>query len=285
MKFRYFLSIIIVLLTVTAASAQKLPNVQQGSITAPADIKIDGKADEWGGKLKTYNSATEIFYTICNDDQNIYFAAQATDHTVINKILGGGITLMIKKEKGEKGGVSISYPVLDFHNRVWVNILAKPEIIAGSQSSKMQADSFRDANNTRFIQKAKLIQVRGLKGVDSLISVYNRDGIKVAASFDDRMVYTYELSVSLKQLGLVANGTDKIAYNIKLPGVDIAAVYAAAGQKTMPVGNGWVIPTGRLPGVSDDYIRNNQPSLPYKIHPPEFTGPTDFWGEYTLAKK
>lgn len=43
-----------------SVGAQKLPNLQQSSMRAPANIKIDGKPIEWG-QYQAYNRATEIF--------------------------------------------------------------------------------------------------------------------------------------------------------------------------------------------------------------------------------
>jgi len=52
--------------------AQKLPNVQLGSVQAPADIKIDGKTTEWHDQFQAYNRATDIYYTLSNNDNHLY---------------------------------------------------------------------------------------------------------------------------------------------------------------------------------------------------------------------
>ena len=56
---------IIFLTTLWFASvqAQKLPNKQEISFRAPANVKIDGKATEWGD-FKAYNSAIELLMMI-----------------------------------------------------------------------------------------------------------------------------------------------------------------------------------------------------------------------------
>ena len=58
------------------ANAQKLPNVQQASLRAPENVKVDGKPTEWGDKLQAYNKATDVFYTIANDYNNLYLIIQ-----------------------------------------------------------------------------------------------------------------------------------------------------------------------------------------------------------------
>ncbi len=57
----------VILLFTTQAIGQKLPNIQTASLRASANIKVDGKAAEWGNKLEAYNNTTEVFYTLAND--------------------------------------------------------------------------------------------------------------------------------------------------------------------------------------------------------------------------
>lgn len=65
----------ICLLAFTNTQAQKLPKVQQASLHAPANIKIDGKATEWEGKFEAYNPGSRVFYTLSNDSENLYLIA------------------------------------------------------------------------------------------------------------------------------------------------------------------------------------------------------------------
>src|ERR1700761_303273 len=97
------------------ASAQKLPNVQTASLRAPANMKIDGKATEWNNQFQAYNHATDIFYTISNDDSKLYLTVRATDKQVMNKILRGGVTFTVQPsgKKTDKDGISITYPLFD----------------------------------------------------------------------------------------------------------------------------------------------------------------------------
>ena len=75
----------------TSAQAQKLPNVQKDGVRAPANIRIDGKTTEWDNKFEAYNKATDVFYTISNDDNYLYVTVQATQAAIIRKIIGGGV--------------------------------------------------------------------------------------------------------------------------------------------------------------------------------------------------
>lgn len=43
-------------LIAVSVSAQKLPNIQERSVRAPAGIKIDGKRPEWDNKVEAINN-------------------------------------------------------------------------------------------------------------------------------------------------------------------------------------------------------------------------------------
>jgi len=274
------LSFILIALTVSVLTqAQKLPNIQEASLRAPSNVMIDGKAQEWNNQFQAYNHAADIFYTISNDDNKLYLIIQAIDHTVINKILGGGIifTVNTSGEKNLSNGARLTYPILDLHNRIWVNLPDQPD-------NTNQADSIMNVKNKDFANKSKIIGVKGVKGLDTILSIYNRDGIKAAGTFNSKLYFTYELSIDLKLLGLAIGNPAKFAYNIRLPGVNMQAVYAASGQATTVTSAGYVLANGILPGFTEEYVRTNQPSFPHKVHMVDFMNPTNFWGEYILKK-
>ena len=286
MIFKYLSILLTVIVLPGLSYAQKLPNVQQNSLRAPQEIKIDGKATEWNNQFQAYNHATDVFYTISNDSNNLYLTIQATNHTIINKILGSGIVFTINTadQKNLKKGISLTYPILDAHNRVWVDLLDQPDPAAGPEAAR-EADSIMNVKNRDFVKKSKEIRVTGMENVDTLISVYNRDGIKAAATFNNKLIFTCELSIDLKKLGLDINKYTKFAYNLTLPGIDEAALYKAAGLGSTIIPNmGYVVETTKLPGFSDDYVTKNRPTFPHKVNENSFLNPTDFWGEYTLAK-
>jgi len=244
------------------AKAQKLPAVQQISMRAPVNIKIDGKPIEWGNKFQANNHSTDILYTLSNDDSRLYLTIQATYADVVKRILNGGITFSINKtgKKNDINAMSMTYPAFDKNNRVVVNFKIKPEIVAGNSNPLMQADSFMNATNKKMKDRSKWIRTTGLKDVDSLISVYNEDGIKAAALFDNKMVYTWEISVDMKLLGMTINDP-KFTYHIMINEVTEHGIDIKKGN------NGQIMSININQGA-----QTGQPA-------------TDFWGEYTLAKK
>lgn len=278
------------------ADAQKLPNVQQGSLRAPISLKIDGKPTEWNSTFQAYNRATDVFYSISNDGTNLYLVIQAVEPSVINKIIGGGITLTVQKsgKKTDAGGISITYPVFDKKNRPYIHssqvvgnsiltvsggdVTLMPRNPAdGSRGAKIadpkefQGDSIMAIYNKRLENNSKYIGVSGIKGLDSLISVYNTDGIKVAELFNSKIVYTYELAANLKQLGLSAAYSSKFSYHIKING---SSPFDLPSKPINNDGNISVVKTtGNESGPGNFMMALGQ----------QF-GTTDFWGEYTLTK-
>ncbi|MGZ3755020.1 MAG: hypothetical protein ACXVAY_17090 [Mucilaginibacter sp.] len=261
------------------AMAQKLPNVQQASLRAPADVKIDGKTTEWNNQLQAYNHATDIFYTVSNDDDHLYLTVKATEQAIINKIINGGVTFAINTsgKKNDKGAISITYPIFDRKNRpVFNKTISKSDMEKRLGTSAALTDSAMAARNGLLSEKSKLVAVTGIPSVDTLLSVYNEDGIKTAELFDNQGAYTYELAIDLKKLGLDINNPAKFAYHITLNGSPLlnfkttsdgggsAAVYSVSAA---PVGSALLDAK-----ISLDLMQSS-------------SSPTDFWGEYILAKK
>jgi len=252
--------------------AQKLLNVQQISVRAPATLKIDGKAGEWDGQLQAYNKATDIFYTMANDNENLYLIVQAEKPRIIQKILTVGLTLMVnnsgKKNDNAAGNIAITYPLvgrnylLSILNNAGDKIAYKPrgmrdEVLTRTDSTVAIANKTYNANSTT-------IKVKGVNDLaDTLISVYNEQHIKVAAAFDNKGVFTYELAVPLKFLGLSIADLQKFNYNIKLN-----------SQRIEQRGLGYT--------VTFDYSHGDPVSTDLDQ---DLDTTTDFWGEYTLAKK
>ena len=252
------------------ADAQKLPNVQQTGVYAPANVKIDGKATEWDNKFQAYNNATDIFYTIANNDDYLYLIVQATDANVIRKIVERGVTLTIKKSKNLMGDMSFTFPINNDTRGMSLNLNTRMNLMRRTpeDTSARALDSIMMHNNKTLGEKHKWIQVTGVKDVDSLISVYNDQGIKAVGSFNTKKAYTFEMSVKLKLLGLSTSDATKFSYQLKVNGA------RSAGPITT------IINGDRL---SADEVAQVLADANAKMN--SINGPTYFNGEYTLAKK
>jgi len=243
------------LLVQFTANAQSLPNVQKESVRTPANIKIDGKATEWDDKFQAYNKATDIYYTLSNDNENLYLTVQAQYYDFVDKIIRGGITFSINHSINKKDDkqVTVTYPVLRD-----ADMSAVSNSLAGKKFPKANGDADTpekiDELNQLFNAKAKMIAITGVAAFpDNEVSAFNTEGLKAVSKFNLKINYTYELAIPLKYLELPAG---MFSYHIKVN-------EPAPIHPTHPTGP------------------------PDRPAPPMMTSslaPTDFWGEYTLAK-
>jgi hypothetical protein len=253
------------------AAAQKLPAVQQTSLRAPVDVKIDGKATEWNNTFQAYNRAVDVFYTIANDDDNLYLIVKASKPRIVEKILHVGVTFFVNNTaiKSDKAynNVVITFPDVSVADGQYIITTAGIKSSNGmpalrSDSVSARADSLISAVNKLLTAKANTINLKGIKEIpDSAISVYNEEKIKAAAAFDIRGGYTYELAIPLKYLGLKITDDKKFSYSIKL----------LSRLNYMKKGTAMVY---RYDKNGDQYDANQ-----------DLDSTTDFWGEYTLARK
>ncbi len=268
----------IVIIFCSVSITQKLPNIQKKSVRTPLNVRVDGKALEWENKFQAYNKSTNVFYTLSNDDNNLYLVVQATDPVIIrNKIIAGGITLVIQKSrrKKDKNGISISYPIIT-DEKIWskFNLRNNKDISAAMGFGVKYDDSVMQYNNNILMVASKIIKVKGLSNVDTLISIYNEERIKIAALFNEQREYTYELSVPLSLLGLSTSTLEIFSYHILLNG---------GPSKNIP----------KPYTITSGMNRDHTPYSPSQIDKVNSTLndlylsylTTDFWGEYTLAKK
>ncbi len=246
--------------TFSSVYAQKLPNVQKASVWAPPSIKIDGKAPEWQDKYEAYNNATDINYTLSNDDKNLYLVIKATHKLVIGgKILAGGISFTVNHTLSKKDAtaITVTYPLAQGTDRGVLSELFYGA--AGMMSSNSGGGNSLDRLNKTFTEKSKYIGIAGIKSVtENEIPIYNNLDIKVAAAFHAPAIYVYELAIPLALLALPEFGSQEFSYHIKLN------VSPRAGAPIAPA-------------------YSNRPPEP-ALDPTSST-PTDFWGVYTLAKK
>jgi hypothetical protein len=261
---RHLICWLLLCLFCIAVNAQKLPNVQTASLRAPANVKIDGKATEWGA-FQAYHKATEIFYLLANDDDNLYLLIQANDINVINKMMGG-VSFIIQGSKSskDKHSINITYPVNDRRNALFFPGKRKG-IIQDTSANAM--DTLRMMRNQQLGKSHKSIMITGVPGLDTILSAYNDDGVKAVSLFDKKLAYIYELSVSLKHLGLSTAKPTKFFYHISFNGPN--------SRITAPT-NIVVTPgDARAEMIQQSFDRSNAIIAAQ-------AAPTDFWGEYIL---
>lgn len=278
MRFNFFLLIFISSFILNQANAQKLPDVQQHSVVAPLNVKADGKNLEWNDTFQAFNKRTNLHYTLANDEENLYLAIKCSDANTSNKIMAGGIDFLINTEgkKREKEGFRITYPLVkrtaarqgSTGNRTSARTQG---IQQRGQQTSQQRDSMMLVMRKAQLLQVKEIKVLGFKGIpDTLVSIYNEYRLKAFASFDEKGAYFYELAIPLKLLGLNAQTSGELAYNIKLNGLQINFSGGGDRQRTF-VGAG--TPGGNFGGgaMGGGGIQ-------------DLVSATDFWGTFKLAK-
>jgi len=253
-------SVVIPLLlnVIQTVHAQKLPAIQTNSIKAPENIKIDGKPTEWP-KFEAYNNATEFFYIISNDDNNLYLVVQATHYVIITKIAAGGITFTLKSNDKSNiaSPVSITYP--------WIPPMYGQYVSTPLRTNKTFSDRQLAELNDNISGHIKEIPISGAKGItDPSISLYNDIGIKANGLVDHQKVYTCEIAIPLKYIQQVFNANGGFNYRIQVNGFD------TSGK------DGTVVIGGRSADPSAAPVSHDAGNF--------LLAPTYLEGSYTLAK-
>jgi hypothetical protein len=196
--------------------AQKLPSVQKGPVSAPAGLKIDGKATEWGDQFQAHNNATQLFYTMTNDKENLYLVMQTDDQSATDKIFYGGISLVIRKHDDKKSApLKLTYPL--------VSLAERSTIVIPLRNKKNNIDSVMTLVNANIERYAKKIEVSGFKNLEGPdISVYNDAGIKAAAKAGTNRAITFELQLPLRYFANLLDSSSSFDYSIIVNGDTVA---------------------------------------------------------------
>ncbi len=272
-----------------SANAQKLPNVQTAGVYVPANVKVDGKATEWNNQFEAYNKSNSIYYTMANSNDNLYLAIQATDKAALQKVIGGGFTFTVTSKQKGANAVSIATPYLLGTNR------SKITQNINIQDALTEADlpALNNVISTNF----KEISIKGITAIpDTVISVYNEHGIKIAAQIDINKAYTCELAIPLKYISQLTGTDGTFNYNLKLNGMKMETVVikSADGAGNMSsaqvtdalsrMGGAGGVRSIVVGGSGDISVVGTARSV-YGASPMELMSPTDFSGTYTLIKK
>ncbi|MHB8206545.1 hypothetical protein [Mucilaginibacter sp.] len=253
--------------------AQKTPGIQIGSVWAPATVKIDGKLTEWGETLKAYNKNVQLWYTIANDDKNIYLAIKSTDLDNNNKILAGGISFTVNTEgkKRTKNAFTTTFPII---NRTGGRTHGGRRGGFGQQDTPDTAAIVNQQKQA--LATSKEISALGFKEItDTLVSIYNEYGIKASASIDGKGVLVYELAIPLKLLQITADNQKELAYNVKVNGLQLSESGGFGGGNNSGGGG------GRSGGGGGGFGGGFGGGKSADVS--DMMSPTDFWGKYILA--
>nr|ALG05216.1 hypothetical protein [uncultured bacterium 4C6] len=210
--------LLLAILPFLQAYAQKLPKVQTASLPAPANIKIDGKAAEWNG-LQAYDPNNMLYYSLANDQNNLYLVIKSDKNTISRKILLGGFKFNL--QAGGEAEKTITYPV--------VNDTNIRSIYNRFPTGNQQID-YTEAYKRSYKEILKLFKTLGVKGFKNIENtetpIYNDLDIWVNAAFDETGAYVCEFAIPLKYLINGAVNTERLTYTLTI------------GRAKMPDGDG-----------------------------------------------
>lgn len=284
--------VLLLLSTLKIIAQSHLKDVQVTSVWAPADVKVDGRINEWEDHFQAYNKSTRLYYTVSNNDKYLFLAVTSTDASNNNKIIAGGITFTINTagKKKEKNAYSLTFPIVARGARGQRGQRGGSARAGRPQGNEIDTAAV-SASRKRLIASSKEIKVFGFKDMtDSLISIYNEYGIKTAIGYDSLGNYSYELAIPLKMMELSADQVQEIAYNIKVNGLtgmggngpregNAGGGGGSFGAEGGGFGGGGSRGGGGGRGNGGGAGRGTSQDMA------DLTSPTDFWAKYTLAKK
>lgn len=170
-------------------------------------------------------------------------------------------------KKNDKDALIFTYPVPVKQPE----FLLRPNPRRPPDTTVAGLTTIMNRNNKTLDRAIKYIVVKNVKDIDTL-SVFNEQGINGACRFDMQKTLTLEFRVPLKYLGLSADKGQNFSYHIVLKGRQ--PIY---GTTFGPPMNRDGTP---VTGAALDQFSANINKLDAKM-----VATTDFWGEYTLAKK
>ncbi len=261
---RSILTTLLVVFTVSL-HAQKLPNVQQVSLRAPANIKMDGYLNEWNDRLQIRNSIDGISYTISNNNENLYLTLIAPYQESSKKAVRGGVTFSVsmltnRRRSGDPAVKSVTFPLSKNSQNYEFFLQFEP-------NSKIKTNLQRDSL-ARLVSKNANALFKTMKVGDEILSIYNDKNIVTGIRFNSNLDMIYELAIPLEYLGLDIKYDKPFSYSIRLNGKNADSeikFIPTAAHPTMPAAP--IAPPGTIPPPPD----------------PRFMA-TELWREYTLAK-
>jgi len=269
--------------------AQKQPQIQEISVRAPDNVKVDGKMNEWTspflnatkteGFLQAYNSSSRVYYTVANDDNNLYFVIRGLGSGVAQKFISGGLTITVshatdRKREKAPDNVALTFPIaqdLKTTKQIMGMIATVGNYVDDdSVANRHEIESLEAITNKMVNDAMKEIRVVGIKEIpDSVVSIYNMEGIKADIKFIKRQPIV-EFAIPLKYLALSIDNPVKFSYNIRSGAIqDMGQNQFPAPMVIPAAGLNANLPPPPTPGPNVGFLYN----------------PTDFWGIYTLAKK
>ncbi|MES2374906.1 MAG: hypothetical protein V4557_20175 [Bacteroidota bacterium] len=132
-KFSCISVVILAAMVIVSCSSSK--NSQQYGIAQSAhwqkdSLVIDGSDSGWTKPLTYHDEKQGLFYSVSNDDRNLYITVSTKNDATILRILRGGMTLYINSHgtKDEYGAAGISFPTGNNNSKGGKLLYDRPEL-------------------------------------------------------------------------------------------------------------------------------------------------------------
>lgn len=159
-------------------------SLKQESKDLPAEIKIDGRADEWKQSF-TFYEKKQIYLAVANDEENLYICLKANDQNLIKQVPRTGLTLWVDQDVGSDRELGVKFPVG----------------LVGEGIDREELSKLRDQNpeeKKEFLMKNmdEIVIIRGEEKEKVLMSLAKHEGVE--AAFDiNRFELLYEIKIPI----------------------------------------------------------------------------------------
>lgn len=219
---------------------------------------IDGKMNDWGDTLLSYDAPTKCIYSIANDASGLYICIKVVDQVQQMKIVQGGMEIWIDDKMKRNKSIGIKFPLGGAITPVALEQNQRP----GSKQMHLQAKL-----------KMLTMELTGFKDdFNGKQDVYSGIPIKPVVDWDNKDNLIYELVIPFAALNNVtAANLNNISIGIVIKGIKI-------NQEIM--GNGR--PEGGPPGGMRPPGTNG--SMPDRSQMEDMDKENSFWTKYTIYK-
>lgn len=147
----------------------------------------------------TFSEKSRIYYSISNNNENIYLDLKIKDKTIQHQLLRSGITVWINNGASKKKKMGIRYPVRPRKSKYEQTY---PRIPENSENDEGKAET-----------DLSLVELFGFSGSSSQIIHSSKDDIRGSVTLHDPYVY-YELVIPLAKLNLAGTDSQSLTFGI-----------------------------------------------------------------------
>jgi hypothetical protein len=216
---------------ITACSSSK--SSQQSGMTESAHWQrdstvIDGSDSGWTKPLAYHDEKQDLFYSVSNDDRNLYITASTKNDATIIRILRGGMTLYINAHgtKDEYGAAGISFPT--------GNSVPKSDNLLNNRPGLEQDKNIA----LRGVEDYSLFGFRTIRAPETFAYEQpNSEGVEVAINMSSSKELIYEAKIPLNSF-LTRAAMANLSRNSFAVGFVLESMPAQTGNGGVSVGGG-----------------------------------------------